>query len=123
MLLVTWYESNTWLQFTRELTKVYNLPDSSVCIHFPLRDTQLSLAPVYCNESVGFLGNWTQSLCEYLHGKQHNRPDSHKSKIPHHTVPTIGMEFCIFAETIIGVLSYELAFVVNCLQKKNFKEL
>lgn len=79
LLSVTWYESSTQLQFTCELTKTYNLTDFGVCIHFSLRDTQLSLAPVSCNELVGFLGNWTQSLGDYLDG----RPDSRKSKIPY----------------------------------------
>lgn len=97
-----WYESNTWLQFTYELTKAYSLPDSSICIHFPLQDTQLFLAQIYCNESVGFLGNWTQSLYEYLRGKQYNRPDIHESKISHHIIPMIGMDLYIFSETIIN---------------------
>lgn len=64
LLVSSWYESNTWLQFSRGLTKAYNLTDSWVCIHFPSVDTQLSLAPVSPNESIGFLGNWTQSLDE-----------------------------------------------------------
>lgn len=73
VLLVTWYKSSTQLQPTHELTKTYNLTDFWVCIHFSLGNTQLFLAPVSCNELVGFLGNWTQSLGEYLDG----RPESY----------------------------------------------
>ena len=59
---------------------------------------------------MGFLGNWTQSLCEYLHGKQYNKPDSHESKISHHIIPMIGMDFYIFAETIINYSKNMLAY-------------
>lgn len=86
----------------------YKSPMNWLKYIFPLGTTQLSLVPVLCKKSVGFLGNWTQPLGDVLGGKFHNRPGGEKSK-----TPISSWESLDSAEAILQELSWPLILVTT----------